>query len=141
MATDRCFFFSNAFHFYCNLFCYLLTYLFTYLFFYFLLCINVVDLLSIKKEKKNQCYFILPRIKTLKKPDPTFNSWITLSVRNELLWTLRYASVSLGCRHLSQLLGSHENFRCQNNNCRRSIVPVPRSRSAERALCPELLTL
>ena len=36
---------------------------------------------------------------------------------------------------------SHENVRCQNNNCRRSIVPVPRSRSAERALCPELLTL
>ena len=45
------FFFSNTFHFYCNLFCYLLTYLFTYLFFYFLLCINVVDLLSIKKKK------------------------------------------------------------------------------------------
>ena len=63
------FFFSNTCHFYCNLFCYLLRYLFTYLFFYFLLCINVVDLLSIKKEKKNQCYFILPRIKTLKKPE------------------------------------------------------------------------
>ena len=46
------FFFSNTCHFYCNLFCYLLTYLFTYLFFYFLLCINVVDLLSIKKKKK-----------------------------------------------------------------------------------------
>ena len=53
MATDR-FFFSNTFHFYCNLFCYLLTYLFTYLFFYFLLCINVVDLLSIKKKKKKK---------------------------------------------------------------------------------------
>ena len=48
------FFFSNTFHFYCNLFCYLLTYLFTYLFFYFLLCINVVDLLSIKKKKKEK---------------------------------------------------------------------------------------
>ena len=48
------FFFSNTFHFYCNLFCYLLTYLFTYLFFYFLLCINVVDLLSIKKKKKKK---------------------------------------------------------------------------------------
>ena len=46
-------FFPNTFHFYCNLFCYLLTYLFTYLFFYFLLRINVVDLLSIKREKKN----------------------------------------------------------------------------------------
>ena len=53
MATDR-FFFSNTFHFYCNLFCYLLTYLFTYLFFYFLLCINVVDLLSIKKKKRKK---------------------------------------------------------------------------------------
>ena len=41
MATDR-FFFSNTFHFYCNLFCYLLTYLFTYL------------LLSIKKKKKKK---------------------------------------------------------------------------------------
>ena len=46
------FFFPILFHFYCNFFCYLLTYLFTYLFFYFLLCINVVDLLSIKKKKK-----------------------------------------------------------------------------------------
>ena len=55
MATDSCFFsFSNTFHFYCNLFCYLLTYLFTYLFFYFLLCINVFDLLSIKKEKNKK---------------------------------------------------------------------------------------
>ena len=53
MATDR-FFFSNTFHFYCNLFCYLLTYLFTYLFFYSLLCINVVDLLSIKKKKRKK---------------------------------------------------------------------------------------
>ena len=43
-------FFSNTFYFYCNLFCYLLTYLFTYLFFYFLLCINVVNLLSTKKK-------------------------------------------------------------------------------------------
>ena len=33
--------------FYCNLFCYLLTDLFIYLFFYFVLCINVVNLLSI----------------------------------------------------------------------------------------------
>ena len=54
MATDRFFFFSNTLYFYYNLFCYLLTYLFTYLFFYFLLCINVVNLLSIKKKiKKN----------------------------------------------------------------------------------------
>ena len=32
-----------------------------------------------------QFYFIILRIKTLKKPDPLFNSWITRSVRNELL--------------------------------------------------------
>ena len=41
--------FSNTLYFYCNLFCYLPTYLFTYLFFYFMLCINVVNLLPIKK--------------------------------------------------------------------------------------------
>ena len=45
------FFFSNTFYFYCNLFCFLLTYLSTYLFFYFLLCINVVSLLSIINKK------------------------------------------------------------------------------------------
>ena len=48
--TGFFFSFSNTFHFYCNLVDYLLTYLFTYLFFYFLLCINVVNLLSIKKK-------------------------------------------------------------------------------------------
>ena len=37
----------------CKLFCHLLTYLFTYWFFYLLLCINVVNLLSIKKKKKS----------------------------------------------------------------------------------------
>ena len=30
-----------------------------------------------------------------------FNLWITRSIRNKLLWTLRYANVSLRCRHLS----------------------------------------
>ena len=30
-----------------------------------------------------------------------FNSWITRCVRNKLLWALRYANVSLGCRHRS----------------------------------------
>ena len=29
-----------------------------------------------------------------------FNLWITRSVRNKLLWALRYANVSLRCRHL-----------------------------------------
>ena len=59
VATDRFFFlFSNTFYFYCNLFCYLLTYLFTYLFFYFLLCINVVNLLSIKKIIKKYLLFL-----------------------------------------------------------------------------------
>ena len=48
--------FSNTLYFYCNLFCYLLTYLFTYLFLYFLLCINVVNLLSIKKNKLNKIH-------------------------------------------------------------------------------------
>ena len=47
VATGRFFF---NFNFYCNLFCFLLTYLFTYWFFYLLLCINVVNLLSIKKK-------------------------------------------------------------------------------------------
>ena len=48
VATGRFFFY---FYFYCNLFCFLLRYLFTgtYWFFYLLLCINVVNLLSIKK--------------------------------------------------------------------------------------------
>ena len=40
----------------------------------------------------------------------------------------------------------HESARYQNDNCRaqpsrRSIVPVPRSKSAERALCPKLFML
>ena len=35
----------------------------------------------------------------------------------------------------------HESTRYQNENYRRSIVPVPWSRSAEHALCPELLML
>ena len=30
-----------------------------------------------------------------------FTMWITRSVRNKLLWALRYANVSLRCRHLS----------------------------------------
>jgi len=30
-----------------------------------------------------------------------FNLWITRSVRNKLLWALRYANVSPRCRHLS----------------------------------------
>ena len=42
--------YSNTLYIYCNSFCYLLTYLFTYLFIYFLLCINVVNLLSIKNK-------------------------------------------------------------------------------------------
>ena len=42
---------------------------------------------------------------------------------------------------LRNLVVLHENARYRNDNCRRSIVPVPRSRSAERALCPELFML
>ena len=52
---------------------------------------------------------------------------------------------------MCQLIGSidtvrnysspYESARHQNYNCRRSIVAVPKSRSAERALCPELLVL
>ena len=49
--------FSNTLYFNCNLFYYLLTYLFTYLFFYFLLCFNVVNLLS--KKKKNSSNWLL----------------------------------------------------------------------------------
>ena len=30
-----------------------------------------------------------------------FNLWIMCSIRNKLLWALRYANVSLRCRHLS----------------------------------------
>ena len=52
--------FSKTLYFYCNLFCYLLTYLFTYLFFYFLLCINVVHLLTIKKKL---CLATLEKVK------------------------------------------------------------------------------
>ena len=57
MATDRyiiiiIIIIFQYFLFLLYLFCYLLKYLFTYLFFYFLLCINVVNLLS-KKKKKN----------------------------------------------------------------------------------------
>ena len=33
-----------------------------------------------------------------------FNLWITRSVRNKLLWALRWANVSLGCRHLSAII-------------------------------------
>ena len=33
-----------------------------------------------------------------------FNLWITCSVRNKLLWALRWANVSLGCRHLSAII-------------------------------------
>ena len=73
-ATDRCFFFFNTFHFYCNLFCYLLTYLFTYLFFYFLLCINVVDLLSIKKERKKNPLECFPFLIEFGSSDKNINS-------------------------------------------------------------------
>ena len=70
------FFFPILFHFYCNFFCYLLTYLFTYLFFYFLLCINVVDLLSIKKKKKSSFYVPhLPWVKMNSTNWPVPMSW------------------------------------------------------------------
>jgi len=44
-----------------------------------------------------------------------FNLWITRSVRNKLLWALRYANVLFRCRRLS-----HESARCQSDNCRTS---------------------
>ena len=63
------------FYFYCNLFCYLLTYLFTYLFFYFLLCINIVNLLSIK-IKKNLLSCVC---QTEKVSSTIFKSWAKTS--------------------------------------------------------------
>ena len=65
-----------------------------------------------------------------------FNLRITRSARNKLLWALRYANVSLGCRHRSELVGSARKRPISiYDNCRRSIVPIP------RALYPELLML
>ena len=68
LATDSLLLllFFNTFYFYWNLFCYLLTYLFTYLLFYFLLCIKVVNLLSIKKKSSRidfnpRTYFVRPK--------------------------------------------------------------------------------
>ena len=66
LATDRFYYYYYYpifFYFYCNLFCYLLAYLFTYWLFYLLLCINVVNLLSIKK--KNSGHARIPSKKAI----------------------------------------------------------------------------
>ena len=58
----------NIFYFYCNLFCYSLTYLFIYfisLLAYFLLCINVVNSLSIIKKMVWICKLYFTFRKTL----------------------------------------------------------------------------
>ena len=58
-----------------------------------------------------------------------FNLSIIRSIRNKLLWALRYANVHSG---VDVFVISWY----QNDNCRRSIVPVnvSRSRIAERAI-------
>ena len=53
----------------------------------------------------------------LAKKSRIFNLWITRSVRNKLLWALRYANLSL--RFVNQS-APHESARYQNDNCRRS---------------------
>ena len=63
------------------------------------------------------------------KSAPQVNSWITRRVRNESLWALRYANVSPGLDAVRNQSALHESARYQNDCRRRSIIPVPRSRS------------
>ena len=46
-----------------------------------------------------------------------FNLWITRSVRNKLPWALRYANVSLRCRHLSYISRLHVVYRSHSAMC------------------------